>query len=156
MNARFSLAAFVPALLAVAACNAADPPKNGAIANVARAAPAPPATKASGNAAQPANARLDEMEFADPAPAKADPAQVTRAWFAGRWSDTGDCADAGAFVGNGTYHLADGTRGMWSVQDGKLFVQHAGGRTAIRIRKVDERTVEIVNEDGTAGRSIRC
>jgi hypothetical protein len=89
-------------------------------------------------------------------PAPAGPGDVTRAWFAGNWTDSGDCAEAGRFSPNGTYVLADGTRGMWSVQDGRLVVQGANGRTALPVRRVDQNTVEIANEDGTTGRSNRC
>jgi hypothetical protein len=141
----------------VAGCNAADRPANEsangpAVANVA----AKPSATA--NAAQPAQVKLDQIEF-EPAPQAAsapDPRLVTRAWFAGRWTDSGDCAQAGNFAANGTYLLADGTRGMWNIIDGKLVVQHAGGRSSVGIRKVDEDAVEVVSEDGSVGRSIRC
>ena len=153
MSARFSLSLLIA--LAVAGCYAAEPPAD-AVNNAAReATPKAPAA----NEAQPARARLDEIDFqgnAANAAAPADPAVVTRAWFAGRWTDTGNCTDAGNFAPNGTYLLSDGTRGMWSVQDGKLFVQHANGRGAIRLRRVDDTTVETLNDDGSVGRSTRC
>lgn len=144
--------------LLAAGCSGAAQPKADAINNVARGDGASqPAAATTNQAELPVRVRLDEEPIAADAPAeKADPAIPTRAWFAGKWSDTGDCAEAGTFEPNGTYLLADGTRGMWSVQDGKLFVQHAGGRATVRLRKIDDRTVEIVNEGGTAGRSIRC
>ena len=81
---------------------------------------------------------------------------VTRDWFAGRWSDTGNCADAGQFAANGTYLLADGTRGMWNVQDSRLVIQNSSGRNVIQLRRVDDNAVEVVNADGSVGRSIRC
>ncbi len=124
--------------LAVVACNMADrrdEREPAAVANIAREQPALPPPKAA-------------------APPK--PGDVTRSWFAGNWTDTGDCADAGRFERNGTYLLADGTRGMWNVQDGRLVVQHKGGRSALRVRRIDQDTVEVTNEDGTAGRSTRC
>ena len=146
------------ALLALSGCNAGDPPaapEGPAVANIA-GKNSPPAENA--NIQQPTLTRVDEVEFqpaAEPA-APADPSAVTRAWFAGKWTDTGDCAQAGEFGANGMYLLADGTRGMWNIVDGRLVVQHAGGRGAVRIRKVDEHHVEVVNDDGSVGRSARC
>lgn len=139
----------------IVGCNAGDQPADGpALSNVAAQPAAMPVTA---NDAQPAQVKLDELEF-EPAPQAVapDPRQVTRAWFAGRWTDTGDCAQAGNFAANGIYLLADGTRGMWNIVDGKLVVQHAGGRGAVGIRRLDDDTVEVVNEDGSVGRSTRC
>ncbi len=144
------------AMLALGACNAGDPPAadGPAVSNIAgKTTPLPTA-----NAQQPATTRVDEVEFqpaAEPAEASNTNA-VTRAWFAGRWTDTGDCAQAGEFGANGLYLLADGTRGMWNIVDGRLVVQHAGGRGSVAIRKVDENHVEVVNDDESVGRSARC
>jgi hypothetical protein len=99
---------------------------------------------------------LDEVDALAERSTPAKPGGVTRTWFAGKWTDSGDCADAGRFEPNGTYLLADGTRGMWSVQDGRLVVQHKAGRHALRMRRIDQDTVELANEDGTVGRSTRC
>lgn len=148
------------AALALVACNPGDPPaaqnaaSGPAVANLAgKNTPMPPA-----NGQQQVLTRVDEVEFQPPEEAEAapNPNAVTRAWFAGRWTDTGDCAQAGEFGANGMYLLADGTRGMWNIVDGKLVVQHAGGRGAVAIRKVDEHHVEVVNDDGSVGRSARC
>lgn len=158
MRTRLLLAA---GALALAACNAGDPaaPDNRAqgpaVSNIAAKTTNMAAV---GNGQQPALTRVDEVEFqpaATPA-AAADPTVVTRAWFAGRWTDTGDCAQAGEFGANGMYLLADGTRGMWNIVDGRLVVQHAAGRGSVGIRKVAEDQVEVVNDDGSVGRSTRC
>jgi hypothetical protein len=144
------------AALAATGCNMADDAgKRGpaAVANAAQQEPAPAPVKPE---RRPSQARLDELDLpAEPASA-AKPGGVTRSWFAGNWTDTSDCADAGRFEGNGTYRLADGTRGMWNIVDGRLVVQHAGGRSALRLRRIDQDTVEVVNEDGSVGRSTRC
>lgn len=141
--------------LAVAGCNMADGGGKKERAPTANAAweSQPQAVKPGPG---PAAARLDEIDTAPEAAAPAKPGEVTRSWFAGSWTDSGDCANAGRFAPNGTYLLADGTRGMWSVQDGRLVVQHADGRRALRVRRVDDATVEVVNEDGSVGRSTRC
>lgn len=87
---------------------------------------------------------------------EADPAAVSRAWFAGRWTDTGDCGNAGLFSPDGTFTLADGTRGMWNVRQGRLVLQGTGGRSELALRRVGDDMVEVVNADGSVGRSTRC
>lgn len=81
---------------------------------------------------------------------------VTREWFVGSWTDTSDCDQAGEFSDDGRYELADGTRGMWNVREGRLIVQRPGGRNEVRLRRVDDDTVNVLNADGSIGRSIRC
>jgi len=142
--------------LAAAGCNMADRREQRAPANLASAAQEQPPLPAPKVERRAARARLDEIETAPGPAAPAKPGDVSRNWFAGNWTDTGSCADAGRFERNGTYLLADGTRGMWNVQDGRLVVQHKGGRSALRVRRIDQDKVEVTNEDGTAGRSTRC
>lgn len=81
---------------------------------------------------------------------------VTRDWFAGSWTDTGDCADAGAFAIDGRFRLADGSRGMWNVREGRLVIQNAQGRNEVELRRVGEDEAQVVNADGSVGRSTRC
>jgi hypothetical protein len=164
MNARFEPSTMrlprhapliLAAILAAGGCNMADDTgKNDRKEAERTVEPVPaPAVKSE---RQPARARLDELDTAPPPAAAPKAGEVTRGWFAGSWTDSGDCADAGHFATNGTYLLADGTRGMWNIQDGRLVVQHAAGRSALQLRRVDKDTVELVNEDGSVGRSTRC
>jgi hypothetical protein len=146
----------VAAALVLAGCNVAGDSGKSERAPARKAAAEPQRAAPDPNALRPARARLDEADAVPEQPAPAGPGDVTRAWFAGNWTDSGDCAEAGRFSPNGTYVLADGTRGMWSVQDGRLVVQGAKGRSALPVRRVDPNTVEITNEDGTTGRSSRC
>ena len=143
------------AMLAAVGCNMADD-AGKSDRKEAQRAPEPLPPPAAASERQPARARLDELDTAPPPAAAPKPGEVSRSWFAGSWTDSGDCADAGRFAGNGTYLLADGTRGMWNIQDGRLVVQHAGGRSALQLRRVDKDTVELVNQDGSVGRSTRC
>lgn len=136
-------------------CNMADDSGTGERAPAPRAVPEPP-PPALKQEPRPARARLDEIDALPERTRPTKPGDVTRAWFAGSWTDSGDCADAGRFAPNGTYLLADGTRGMWSVQDGRLVVQHANGRSALPVRRIDQNTVEVANKDGSVGRSTRC
>ena len=141
--------------LALAGCNMADDAGKNVPAPVAKVAPEPQSSPPRSEP-RPERARLDEVDALAERSTPAKPGGVTRTWFAGKWTDSGDCADAGRFEPNGTYLLADGTRGMWSVQDGRLVVQHKAGRHALRMRRIDQDTVELANEDGTVGRSTRC
>jgi hypothetical protein len=159
MNARFEGAAvrvtILLAALAAGACNMADDAGKPRKAEAGRPAE-PVSAPAARPERQPARARLGELDTA-PAPAAAPrPGEVTRGWFAGRWTDSGDCTDAGQFAEDGTYLLADGTRGMWNIHEGRLVVQHSGGRSALKLRRVGEDVVEVANEDGSKGRSTRC
>jgi hypothetical protein len=162
MNARSRPAArrlltIAAAALAAAACNLADDAGREKAAKAAPAA-ANAALPSAKSERQPARAQLGEPEAgsaAEPEPAR-EPAGITRAWFAGRWTDSGDCAEAGRFEPNGTYLLADGTRGMWNIVEGRLVVQHKDGRSSLPIRRIDADTVEVANPEGAPGRSRRC
>jgi hypothetical protein len=158
MSARSSIPAL--ALLVLAGCNAADRSPNAAQpqGNAVASAPLKPADRPrADNKQEPAASRLDEVDASTNAAAPArDPQAVERDWFAGRWTDTGDCADAAHFAANGTYLLANGIRGMWNVQDSRLVVQNASGRATVRLRRVSDDAVETVGEDGSVGRSTRC
>jgi len=146
-------------LLTLAACGRGDETSaTWAATNNAAAIALPtagPSREAQGQSERGEQAELDAAP-SPPQPAEADPSAITRTWFAGRWTDTGNCADAGEFAANGTYRLADGTRGMWNVQNGRLVVQHAEGRNVARLRRVDDGTIEVAADDGSVGRSIRC
>jgi hypothetical protein len=152
-------AMLVGAVLA-SGCNMADRQRDnvaaGNDANAAafnEAAVAPISNSQSLNGAGEADGGNGQLTFAPPRP---DPSGIDREWFAGAWTDTGDCANAGEFGRDGRYRLADGTRGMWNVQGGRLIIENAGGRRIVRLRKIDNATVEIINGEGAAGRSTRC
>jgi hypothetical protein len=156
MNARFSLLA----LLALASCNAADrrsdEAANRQTGNLVGAATPVLNRAGSPEPRQEATSRLDDLDANAAAPTQPAPDAVNRSWFAGRWTDSQDCADAATFAANGTYILADGTRGMWNVQDSRLVIQNAGGRAVVRVRKIEDGVVETISDDGSVGRSTRC
>ena len=152
------LIAAATALTLLASCNLADRQRqdnasaNGeGVGNVALSA-------LNGQDANSAAPIADETnaQLAAAPPPRRDPSGVDREWFTGLWTDTGDCADAGQFGRDGRYRLADGTRGMWNVQGGRLVIENAGGRRVIRVRKVAEDAVETVSAEGQASRSTRC
>jgi hypothetical protein len=148
------------AALALAGCNMADRQRNdtgaqnqanGAAVN--EAAVTPVSNSQTLNGAGEIDSGNAELAVAPPRP---DPSGISREWFAGAWTDTGDCVDAGEFGRDGRYRLADGTRGMWNVQGGRLIIENEGGRRVVRLRKIANDAVEIINANGAAGRSTRC
>jgi hypothetical protein len=153
----------VLAALCTGACNMADRSESERAGRRDRDAPRNLTDRAGDN-------RADRNKAAEAEPLPPEPGQggqlasatpretggLSRDWFAGSWTDTGDCADAGAFNRDGRYRLADGTRGMWNVRGGRLVVQNAQGRNEVQLRRTGNDTIEIINEDGSVGRSTRC
>jgi hypothetical protein len=161
---RTGLVAALAASLLAGACNMADGQREREGARAERGKQRESAERRTdkGEPRQPVR-KLEEADGAAEAQLASSPASapaaggLTRAWFAGRWTDTGDCAQAGQFSADGTFSLADGKRGMWNIRDGKLVVQQGGGgRSEVQLRRIDDDTVEVVGSDGSGGRSIRC
>jgi hypothetical protein len=95
-------------------------------------------------------------------PAGAVPASTTgavtldRAYISGRWTDDGDCAAAAEFNIDGTFATADGGGGLWNLEGDRLTMSGAGGTNTLRIVPIDQNTMNVVNADGSLGRSTRC
>ena len=145
------------ALLLTAGCNLADRDRDDQRSErVEREATGndQAVSEAPDNGAAERNEQVKGAELASSSPR--DPGGVNREWFAGSWTDSGDCAQAGEFNRDGRYRLADGTRGMWNVREGRLVVENANGRNEVRLRRIGDDVAEIVNQDGSVGRSVRC
>lgn len=91
------------------------------------------------------------------APPAATPATPTldRAFLVGRWTDTGDCSNSTEFSDNGEFRTSAGASGQWSLAGDRLTLSGAQTFTA-QVVVVDQRTISIVNPDGSTGRSTRC
>lgn len=83
-------------------------------------------------------------------------AALARAYLVGAWTDTDDCASAVAFVGDGTFVTPEGGEGLWHLDHAELTLAGAGGIQRVLIVPLDADTMEVIGEDGTRGRSIRC
>lgn len=81
---------------------------------------------------------------------------VERDYIVGAWTDSDDCAVAVAFAGDGTFVTAEGGAGLWGLDGTELVLAGAGGVRTLRIIPVDHDTMEVINEDGSHGTSIRC
>jgi hypothetical protein len=89
------------------------------------------------------------------APAMAQSGAVTRSYMVGRWTDDGNCANASSFARNGTFRTGAGQTGFWHLDGGRLIL--SGERTlALGVAAVDRDHINVVNPDGTPGRSSRC
>lgn len=88
-------------------------------------------------------------------PAAAGAITPNRAYIAGRWTDDGNCAVAVEFAPDGRFITHDGGGGLWHLQGDRLTM--TGERTLqLQIVPIDQNTMNVVNPDGSLGRSTRC
>ena len=102
-------------------------------------------------AAQPAAAQWDSKR-----PAGFAARALDRGFIVGAWTDSEDCASAIAFDADGTFVLPDGAEGEWELIGDDLTMSGAGGETRLTIIPLDPDTMEVVDEEGGHGRSVRC
>lgn len=82
-------------------------------------------------------------------------ATADRSFMVGRWTDSGDCADAVAFNRDGRFLTSEGTGGLWHLSGDRLTL--TGNSTLLmRIVPIDRNTVRVTNADGSPGQSSRC
>lgn len=101
-------------------------------------------------AAAPASA-----QWSDGATPDSTGAAVAREYIVGAWTDSGDCAAAVEFAGDGSFVSAEG-EGMWALDGADLVLAGAGGVRRVRVIPVDLDTMEVIDEAGARGRSTRC
>ena len=83
--------------------------------------------------------------------------QLDRAFLIGRWTDSRDCDEAGEFAADGRYTNAAGVGATWTLQGDQLTMAFAGATPrALRVSALDQNTLNVVNPDGSVGRSTRC
>ena len=81
---------------------------------------------------------------------------LDRNFIIGSWTDDGDCAAAVAFMGDGSFTTPDGGEGQWSLEGNALTLSGASGTNILRVAPLDRFTMEVLDEDGSLGRSTRC
>jgi hypothetical protein len=80
---------------------------------------------------------------------------LDRNYIAGRWTDDGNCSLAVEFNIDGRFLTHDGSTGLWHLQNDRLTM--SGARTlTLTIVPIDQDTMNVVNPDGSLGRSTRC
>lgn len=82
---------------------------------------------------------------------------VDRAFLIGRWTDGRDCHEAGQFTADGRYTNAAGQNAAWTLTGDQLTLSFEGAAPrTLRVSAADQNTLNVVNPDGSAGRSTRC
>ena len=80
-------------------------------------------------------------------------------YMIGRWTDDGNCSNSGptaiSFLGNGSFVASNGGTGRWRLDGDRLTL--SGRATAtIRIIPTGPNAIDVINENGSRGRSTRC
>ncbi|HTU09731.1 MAG TPA: hypothetical protein VMG08_02435 [Allosphingosinicella sp.] len=161
-----SLAA-AAALLGLGACDRLSPSGQSAANEKARTAPSqqqtgPNAVQASSTSSLPAtNGQPDGQGLAGnpnaiPATSTLTPT-VDRAFLIGRWTDARDCHESGQFTADGRYINTAGQTAAWTLEGDQLTLTFDGAppRT-LRVSAADQNSLNVINPDGSTGRSTRC
>ena len=82
---------------------------------------------------------------------------VDRAFLIGRWTDGRDCHEAGQFTADGRYTNTAGQSAAWTLEGDRLTLTFEGGQPrTVRVSAADQNSLNVVNPDGSTGRSTRC
>jgi hypothetical protein len=152
-------------MLSLGACDRLSPAGQSASNEKARTAPA---QKAAPNAVQatsnnlpvnngtPNGQGLAGNPNAIPATSTLTPT-VDRAFLIGRWTDARDCHESGQFTADGHYTNTAGQSAAWTLEGDRLTLSFEGAAPrTLRVSAADQNTLNVVNPDGSAGRSTRC
>lgn len=152
------------ALVSLGACDRLSTSGQSASANKAQT----PAQKAGPNAVRVSNSGLPAASGpaagqglagnpnAIPASSTLTPT-VDRAFLIGRWTDAHDCNEAGQFTADGRYTNTAGRSAAWALEGDQLTLSFEGAAPRmLRVSAADQNTLNVINPDGTAGRSTRC
>lgn len=153
------------AFMSLGACDKLSPSGQSTSGERAQSAPAqkagPNAVQASSTSLPVANGAPDGRGLAGnpnaiPATSTLTPV-VDRAFLIGRWTDGRDCHAAGQFTADGRYTNTDGQNAAWTLVGDQLTLTFEGAppRT-VRVSAADQNTLNVINPDGSNGRSTRC
>lgn len=153
------------ALIGLSACDRLTPSGQSASNEKARTAPeqkaGPNAVQVSSTGLPAANNGPNGQGLAGnpnaiPATSTLSPA-VDRAFLIGRWTDVRDCAEAGQFTADGHYTNTAGRSAAWTLVGDQLTLTFEGAEPrTVRVSAADQNTLNVVNPDGSNGRSTRC
>lgn len=152
-------------LVSLGACDRLSPSGQSATAEKTRTEPAqkarPNAVQASSTTLPAANGAphgqgLEGNPNAIPASSTLTPT-VDRAFLIGRWTDGRDCREAGQFTADGHYTNSTGQSAAWTLEGDQLTLTFNGASPrTLRVSAADQNSLNVVNPDGTTGRSTRC
>jgi hypothetical protein len=74
----------------------------------------------------------------------------------GRWADDVNCQMDINIFADGTFRSFNGGSGNWRLNGDMLQLSGDGGTFTLRIQAFDGQSMQVVNPDGSVGRSIRC
>ena len=134
----------IASLLALAACGSTAANDSVDAGNAATANVADPAA----NQAKPDEAT--NSATATPAAGAA----LTQEYIVGRWTDSGNCADAIEFRADGAMVGPFGQDARWELRGSDLYM--VGNPDPLRMTVVDQRTMEMVRPSGDRRRATRC
>lgn len=80
---------------------------------------------------------------------------LNAAYVTGQWTDDGNCKGAITFHRDGRFSTAEGGTGLW-VLDGDRLTLQGQATASLRIVPIDRDTMNVINADGSLGRSTRC
>ena len=153
------------ALVSLGACDRLSPSGQSASNEKARQAPAqkagPNAVQATSNnlpatSGSPNGQGLAGNPNAIPVNSTLTPT-VDRAFLIGRWTDARDCHQSGQFTADGHYTNTAGQSAAWTLEGDRLTLSFEGAAPrTLRVSAADQNTLNVVNPDGSAGRSTRC
>jgi hypothetical protein len=108
------------------------------------------------NVATPSNetaAAENEATVANAAaPATSD--TLDRTFLVGRWSETGDCADATEFRADGSFVFPWGTGGTWQLEGDRLTL--STNTDAMRLTRISQDQLDAVSPGGSVHHNRRC
>ena len=157
--------AALASIVALGGCDRLSSSDQSASADKARSQPAPAARpnalRVSSNGLPATNATPNGQGLAGnpnaiPASSTLTPV-VDRAFLIGRWTDGHDCHEAGQFTADGRYTNNAGQDAAWTLQGDQLTLSFDGAAPrTLRVSAADQNTLNVINPDGSAGRSTRC
>ncbi len=86
----------------------------------------------------------------------ANPAGIDAGLVVGRWTDTGDCANAVEYTADGRIVAPDGSTGLWQLNGDQLTMTGPNGSRTVQITSIDQSAAYAVNPDGSVETSQRC
>ena len=143
MKTRISLAA---AALVLVSCGGTPAGNESNVAADNTAAPADNAAEAPAQPAGGANVAAPAGEGAS--------ASLSRDYIVGRWTETGDCADAIEFRADGSLIGPFGESARWELRGNELYM--VDNPEPLVVTVVDANTMETVHTGGRTRRPTRC
>ena len=80
---------------------------------------------------------------------------LDRAYVMGRWTDDGDCDNAVDFLPDGRLVASNGREGLWNLAGDRLTMT-VNSTITLQVVPIDQNVMNVVNPDGSLGRSTRC